>query len=130
MRLRFRSWHLLCVVLGTASAGVRGAEVEGLRVWSGPVSTRVVLDLSAATPHRVFSLEAPHRIVIDLADTRVSLPTAIPAPRTPALAARCDVTIGFQLAGAERRTVSLQPQAEAGERALEALAKDPEVHSS
>ncbi len=50
--------------------------------------------------------------------------------RAPALAARCDVTIGFELAGAERRTVSLQPQAEAGERALKALAKDPETHSS
>lgn len=81
LKFRFRPWHLLWVVLGSASAGVHGAEVKGLRVWSGPVSTRVVLDLSAATPHRVFSLEAPDRIVIDLKDTRVSLPTDIPAPR-------------------------------------------------
>ena len=81
LKFRLRSWHLLWVVLGSASAGVHAAEVKGLRVWSGPVSTRVVLDLSAATPHRVFSLEAPDRIVIDLKDTRVSLPTDIPAPR-------------------------------------------------
>ncbi len=50
--------------------------------------------------------------------------------RAPALAARCDVAIGFELAGAERRTVRLQPQAEAGERALKALTKDPEAQSS
>ncbi|MEE8094398.1 MAG: N-acetylmuramoyl-L-alanine amidase [Gammaproteobacteria bacterium] len=81
MNLGFRPCHLLCVVLGSVSFGVQGAEVEGLRVWSGPVSTRVVLDLSTATPHRVFSLESPHRFVIDLTNTSVSLPTAIPAPR-------------------------------------------------
>ncbi len=43
------------------------AEVEGLRVWSGPESTRIVLDLSAAADHRVFTLEHPNRIVLDIA---------------------------------------------------------------
>jgi len=50
--------------------------------------------------------------------------------RAPALAARCDVTIGFELAGVERRMVRLQPQAAAGERALKALATNPEASSS
>lgn len=50
--------------------------------------------------------------------------------RAPALAARCDLVIGFELAGAECRTVVLQPQAEAGELALKGLANCPEAHSS
>ena len=50
--------------------------------------------------------------------------------RAPALAARCDLTIGFELAGAERRTVRLQPQSEAGEQALKGLGEGSEVHSS
>ena len=81
MKLRVRPHHLLCLVLGSASFAVYSTEVEALRVWSGPESTRVVLDLSAAAVHRVFSLEAPNRIVIDLTDARVSLPAGIPAPR-------------------------------------------------
>lgn len=81
MKSRFRPCCLLVIVFGCATFTAYGIEVEGLRVWSAPESTRVVLDLSAATPYRVFSLEAPNRIVIDLTDARVSVPTAIPTPR-------------------------------------------------
>ncbi len=97
MTLRFRPCDLLCVVLGSASFGVHSTEVRGLRVWSGPESTRVVLDLSAATAHRVFSLETPDRIVIDLSDTHVSLPTGIPAPRGLVTGIRTGVRPGGEL---------------------------------
>ena len=50
--------------------------------------------------------------------------------RAPALAARCDLVIGFELAGAEGRTVSLKPQAKAGEQALKGLARGSEGNSS
>ncbi len=50
--------------------------------------------------------------------------------RAPALAARCDLVIDFELAGAERRTVRLQPQSEIGELALKGLAPGSEAHSS
>ncbi len=81
MKSRFRPGYLLSFAFGCASFAIHGAEVKGLRVWSGPESTRVVLDLSDATPHRVFSLDAPNRVVIDLTDAHVSLPTEIPMPR-------------------------------------------------
>lgn len=48
------------------------AEVEGLRIWSGPDSTRLVLDLSQAVEHRVFSLKNPNRVVVDLSGARLS----------------------------------------------------------
>jgi N-acetylmuramoyl-L-alanine amidase len=49
------------------------ANVRGLRLWSGPDSTRVVLDLSAPASHRVFTLSNPERIVIDLTDSVATL---------------------------------------------------------
>ncbi|MFS8606492.1 MAG: AMIN domain-containing protein, partial [Gammaproteobacteria bacterium] len=65
--MRFRAWGPFALwLVTTAWAQVaRPAEVENVRVWSGPEATRVVLDLSAPTDHRVFSLSNPHRIVID-----------------------------------------------------------------
>lgn len=81
MKFRFRPCDLLYVVLGSASFGAHSTELQGLRVWSGPESTRVVIDLSTATAHRVFSLQAPDRLVIDLTDTHLSLSTGFPAPR-------------------------------------------------
>ena len=42
------------------------ADVIGLRLWTSPDSTRVVLDLSDAVSWKVFTLENPNRVVIDL----------------------------------------------------------------
>ncbi len=47
-------------------------EVEGVRLWASPESTRVVLDLDRPTVHRIFGLENPSRLVIDLDDSRMS----------------------------------------------------------
>jgi N-acetylmuramoyl-L-alanine amidase len=43
-----------------------GAEVDGFRVWTDPEKTRAVLDLDARTDYRLFTLDGPPRIVIDL----------------------------------------------------------------
>jgi len=45
--------------------------VEGARLWSGPEYTRVVVDVQAPVEHRVFALDDPHRLVIDLIDARL-----------------------------------------------------------
>lgn len=42
------------------------AELRDVRLWAGPESTRVVFDLDGAVQHSVFTLDNPHRIVIDL----------------------------------------------------------------
>lgn len=54
---------LLCV--GAVSAASAG-ELRDLRLWDSPEGTRVVLELSDATPHKVFTLDNPARIVVDL----------------------------------------------------------------
>jgi N-acetylmuramoyl-L-alanine amidase len=67
-------WINACVLtvasLPTAAAA---AELQEIRLWASPDSTRVVLDLSAPVNHTMFSLSGPERIVIDLEQTGADL---------------------------------------------------------
>lgn len=59
----------LLVLLGLMAVFVRpavAAELRDVRLWAGPESTRVVFDLDGAVQHSVFTLDNPHRIVVDL----------------------------------------------------------------
>lgn len=67
-----------------ASAGQVG--VEGARLWSGPEYTRVVVDVQAPVEHRVFALDNPHRLVIDLIDARLRGGLAEPGADDPVIA--------------------------------------------
>jgi len=42
------------------------ADVSGVRVWQSPNNTRLVFDLSKPHQHKIFTLENPYRLVIDL----------------------------------------------------------------
>lgn len=42
------------------------ATIENVRIWPAPDHTRIVFDLDKPTEHKVFSLEGPDRLVIDL----------------------------------------------------------------
>jgi N-acetylmuramoyl-L-alanine amidase len=61
---------LWCLVQSLALAAP--AEVQGLRLWAAPDHTRVVFDISGPVRHKLFSLNNPKRLVIDVPDTRVS----------------------------------------------------------
>ena len=61
---------LTAAMLPTVAAS---AELQEIRLWASPDSTRVVLDLSAPVSHAMFSLSGPERIVIDLAQTGADL---------------------------------------------------------
>ena len=55
-------------------AGVCSADpavVQGVRLWTGPDNTRVVIDLNGPAQHKLFTLSGPDRVVIDLHDTRL-----------------------------------------------------------
>lgn len=52
-------------LLGVFSAS-SAAEIENLRVWAGPDSTRAVLDLNQRVDYRLFTLDNPARVVIDI----------------------------------------------------------------
>lgn len=60
----------LCVLILSLLAPMAGAaELRDLRLWDSPEGTRVVIELSAAPAHKVFTLDNPARIVVDLPGT-------------------------------------------------------------
>jgi N-acetylmuramoyl-L-alanine amidase len=59
---------LLAVVLATR---VQAVEVRDVRLWAGPDSTRVVLDLSGRAQHSLAVLKNPDRVVLDVAGARL-----------------------------------------------------------
>ena len=61
---------ILAFVLAPAAA-LAATAIEDVRTWNGPEHTRVVFDLSAPAEHRLFTLDGPHRAVIDLIGARI-----------------------------------------------------------
>ena len=45
--------------------------VQGVRLWTGPDNTRVVLDVSDVVEHDLLTLHGPERVVIDLRNARL-----------------------------------------------------------
>ena len=66
-----RRWFagLLFWFAGVCSA--QPAVVQGVRLWTGPDNTRVVIELTGPAEHKLFTLSGPDRVVIDLRDTRL-----------------------------------------------------------
>nr|WP_282110196.1 N-acetylmuramoyl-L-alanine amidase [Shewanella algicola] len=44
-------------------------QLDSVRIWAAPESTRVVFDLTQAPKYDSFSLTGPHRLVVDIQDT-------------------------------------------------------------
>ena len=47
-------------------------QVKGLRVWTSPEDTKAVIDLSGQVDYKLFQLENPPRIVVDIENTKVT----------------------------------------------------------
>jgi N-acetylmuramoyl-L-alanine amidase len=75
------SWVLLGLVIVAPAYAV---EVRAVRLWAGPDSTRVVLDLSGSTQHSLSVLKNPDRVVLDVAGASLS-PRAGTPPATGAI---------------------------------------------
>lgn len=67
--LRLTAW--LCLLL-VSSQLFAAAEVKAVRSWIAPDNTRLVFDLSHSVEHKLFALENPDRIVIDIEKTRLA----------------------------------------------------------
>mgnify|MGYP000238770605 CR=1 FL=1 len=66
---------LLMLAVYSVSAHVAAAKVDSVRLWRAPDHTRVVLDLSAPVEHKILTLSAPNRVVVDIenADLKATL---------------------------------------------------------
>lgn len=72
----------LCAVLSAAACvHAHAAEIKAVRVWDSPDSTRAVFDLSGSVDYKVFALENPSRIVLDLKGSTVGKEFAGPAAK-------------------------------------------------
>ncbi len=65
---------LLAIALSLTTTLAHGgqAAIEGVRSWAGPDHTRVVFDLSSPVEHRLFTLQEPARVVVDIRDAQLS----------------------------------------------------------
>lgn len=68
----FSSVFLLLLISATVFA--EPVSVQHLRVWRAPDHTRLVFDVSGPLEHRLFTLQDPHRIVVDLDNARLQGP--------------------------------------------------------
>lgn len=69
---------LPAVLLAATAWAAPDARIEALRVWAGPDHTRTVFDVSGPLDYKLFSLDNPHRLVLDINDA--SLAKAFEAP--------------------------------------------------
>jgi len=62
-----------------AAQAAQAVDVRGVRLWAGPDSTRVVVDLSGRAQHSLIVLKNPDRVVLDVPSARLSLASPAPA---------------------------------------------------
>ena len=73
--MRQRLFIAVLLLLGSLPA--LAAEVSGFRVWADPVKTRAVLDLDRKTAYKLFTLQNPHRVVVDLQGSSIDIPVEL-----------------------------------------------------
>lgn len=73
-----RALLLPALLLAATACAAPLAEIQALRVWAGPDHTRVVFDVSGPLDYKVFSLDNPHRLVLDI--NSAALAKAFTAP--------------------------------------------------
>lgn len=64
---------LLASTLLLGMFAAEAAVIKSMRFWQSPESTRVVFDLTSPVEHEVSVLKNPHRIVIDIPESRVTV---------------------------------------------------------
>src|SRR6478672_11060911 len=90
-------WSILAALLALPIAeAATPARVNDLRLWSGPEGTRLVVDLSSASRFKVFTLENPNRVVIDLQDAKLAS-KAMPTGQGPVRRVRTGARPGNDL---------------------------------
>lgn len=66
-----KAW-LVLLLFSLVASPVYAASVKSLRLWRAPDNTRLVFDLSAPVEHKVFTLNNPARLVIDVSGASMS----------------------------------------------------------
>jgi N-acetylmuramoyl-L-alanine amidase len=124
-----RTTTVLALTLLAFLAGVSGnlfaAEVRAVRLAATDTGTRVVLDLSAPVKHKAFTLDAPGRVVLDVARSSLARGASLPMPAGVVTTLRSGklpndgVRLVFEVEGPVKFEVSAAgPSGDAGHRLI------------
>ncbi|MEW8383193.1 MAG: N-acetylmuramoyl-L-alanine amidase, partial [Candidatus Thiodiazotropha taylori] len=115
---------LLILLISALPLQAKQSEITGLRIWSAPDHVRLVFDANGKVNHKIFTLQGPDRLVLDLKNT--SLTKHLPDPtkenkiiRGMRTAKRNDhdVRVVFDLnSSVKPKSFSLRPNREYGHR--------------
>ena len=98
---------VLAALMGGAGAAAAGAELREASLTATGTSAQLTLDVAGTTTQKVFTLDRPRRVVIDLAHTSV-----VPGFRVPEGAGLVsDIRTGHQIRGTLRLVVHLKQPA-------------------
>lgn len=108
MRNFARSLASLILLLAGAAVVAEPVTVEQMRVWRAPDHTRIVFDVSGPLEHRLFTLQNPSRVVVDIDNARLKEPLADVDTGGPLLGT---VRVGQPEAGPLRVVLDLKAEA-------------------
>jgi len=137
MLVGFQRFKRLFVALafGIAPCALFASELTGIRLSSGPLATRIVLDLDRSAEHRIFELANPNRLVIDLDATSASQALRLPLPKGRVRSVRTGVQPGGKLrvvldltGAADSKSFVLGPDDQKGHRVVVDLS-EPRIRS-
>ncbi|MHB8533881.1 MAG: N-acetylmuramoyl-L-alanine amidase [Sulfuricaulis sp.] len=97
------------LLLVSLTVWAQEVSVQNLRVWRAPDYTRLVFDLSGPVEHRLFTLQNPERVVIDMDHAHLQGPLAAVDTGGPLLGA---VRVGQPDSGPLRVVLDLKADAE------------------
>lgn len=63
---------LLVILLMLPSLVLASAQIDNVRLWTAPDHTRLVFDLDQPVEHKVFVLNSPERVVIDIKEAKIA----------------------------------------------------------
>jgi N-acetylmuramoyl-L-alanine amidase len=118
-----RLFFCTCLILFCSAAQAQ-TTVENIRIWAESGKTRVVLDLSRSSDHKIFTLRDPDRVVVDLKSGRLSkslanMPQGVGSVRAIRSAVRANgqLRVVLDLNEAVRsRTFTAGPNSQYGDR--------------
>lgn len=112
-----------CGLFFSAAWAAPAVTVKNVRLWAGPETTRIVLDLSGPAGHSVTTLQHPDRVVVDISSARFEPGhKALPAGQGLAKQLRSglqgeDLRLVVDLASAATpRVFGVEPQGDQGYR--------------
>jgi N-acetylmuramoyl-L-alanine amidase len=122
--MRKRHLLLLLLLLCSLPLYAKQSQVTGLRIWSAPDHVRLVFDADSQISHKIFTLKAPDRLVLDLRNT--TLTEHLPDPTKEnkiirgmrsAVRNKRDMRVVFDLnSRVKPKSFSLKPNREYGHR--------------